>query len=76
MDYACLVRKICGYYSTGVYVQIIRSTTRRYFRGQHGPVLWRLCSIGALNQPNPVLAVRKALYCQKRNASIRWKDSV
>jgi len=40
MYYACLFHKICGYcyYKKGVYVQLIRSTARRYFRGrQHGP---------------------------------------
>jgi len=39
MDCACLVHKICGYYyyKKEVYVQVIRSTVRRYFRGrQHG----------------------------------------
>jgi len=37
MDCACLVHKICGCYNKGVYVQLIRSTTRRYFQGrQHG----------------------------------------
>jgi len=36
------VHKICGYYTKGVYVQLIRSTTRRYFQGwQHGPP--RIC---------------------------------
>jgi len=30
-----------GYYTKGVYVQLIRWTTRRYFRGrQHGPA-WK-----------------------------------
>jgi len=24
---------MCGYCNTGVYVQLIRSTTKRYFRG-------------------------------------------
>jgi len=40
MDCACLFNKICGYgyYKKGVYIQVIRSTARRYFRGQqHGP---------------------------------------
>jgi len=35
-----LFRKICGYYyyKKGVYVHVIRSTARRYFRGlQHCP---------------------------------------
>jgi len=32
---------ICGYYNEVVYVQLIRSTTRRYVRGQqHGPT-WK-----------------------------------
>jgi len=40
MDCAGLVHKICAYCNKEVYVQLIRSTTRRgYFRGrQHGPV--------------------------------------
>jgi len=30
-----------GYYNKGIYVQLIRSTTRRYFRRrQHGPA-WK-----------------------------------
>jgi len=40
---ACLVHEISGYYyyEKGSYVQIIKSTARRYFRGQqHGPV-WK-----------------------------------
>jgi len=33
--------KICGYYNEVVRVQLIRSTTRRYVRGQqHGPT-WK-----------------------------------
>ena len=37
MDCACMVRKICGYYyyKKGVFVQIIRSTTRRHFWGRN-----------------------------------------
>jgi len=36
-----LFYKICGYYNEVVYVQLIRSTTRRYVRGQqHGPT-WK-----------------------------------
>jgi len=36
MDCGCLFNKICGYgyYKKGVYIQVIRSTARRYFRGQ------------------------------------------
>jgi len=36
MDCACLFHKICGcyYYKKGVYVQVIRSTARRYFWGR------------------------------------------
>jgi len=35
MECACLVHTICGYYyNKGVYVQVIRSTARRYFRGR------------------------------------------
>jgi len=41
--------EICGYYNKGVYVQVIRSTTRRYFRWrQHGPAwkcIYRIYSI-------------------------------
>jgi len=40
MDCACVFNKICGYgyYEKGVYIQVIRSTARQYFRGQkHGP---------------------------------------
>jgi len=43
MDCASLVHKICGYYyyKKGAYVQIIKSTARRYFQGrQHGPA-WK-----------------------------------
>jgi len=41
MDCACLFHKIWGYYNKGVYVQLIRSTTRGYFWGrQHGPA-WK-----------------------------------
>jgi len=41
MDCACLFHKICDYYNKGVYVQLIRSTTRRYFRWRkHGPA-WK-----------------------------------
>jgi len=37
----CLLHKICDYYNKGVYVQLIRSTTRGYFWGQqHGPA-WK-----------------------------------
>jgi len=42
MDCACLVHKISGYcyYKKGVYVLVIRSTAKRYFRGrEHGPAL-------------------------------------
>jgi len=38
-----LVHKICGYYyyKKGVYLQVIRSTARRHFRGrQRGPA-WK-----------------------------------
>jgi len=36
-----LVNKICGYCNEVVYVQLIRSTTRRYVREQqHGPT-WK-----------------------------------
>jgi len=51
MDCACLVQKICGcyYYKKGVYVQVARSTSRRYFRGwQHGPA-WK--SLYPKNKP-------------------------
>jgi len=51
---ACLVRKICGYYyyKKGVYVQVIRSTTRRYFRGrQHGPS-WKCVDLHPKNKPS------------------------
>jgi len=35
---------LLAYYKKGVYVQVIRSTARRYFRGrQHGPVRKCLC---------------------------------
>jgi len=38
MDCACLVHKICGCCEKGVYVQLIRSTNKRYFQErQHGP---------------------------------------
>ena len=50
---ACLVRKICGYYyyKKGVYVQVIRSTARRYFRGrQHGPS-WKCVDLHPKNKP-------------------------
>jgi len=41
MECASLVHKICGCYTKAVYVQLIRSTTRRYFRWrQHGPA-WK-----------------------------------
>jgi len=41
MNCACLVHKIYGYYKKGVYTQLIRSTTGRYFRKQqHGPA-WK-----------------------------------
>jgi len=39
MECAGLVHKICGYYyyKKGAYVQLIRSTARRHFRGRkHG----------------------------------------
>jgi len=33
-----LFYEICGFYNEVIYVQLIRSTTRRYVRGQqHGP---------------------------------------
>jgi len=36
-----LVHKIYGYYNKGVYVLLVRSTTKQYFRGrQHGPA-WK-----------------------------------
>ena len=39
MDCACLVHNTCGYCNKEVYLQLIRSTTRRYFSGrQLGPV--------------------------------------
>ena len=34
MDCACLFHKMCGYYNKGVYVQLVRSTTRGYFWGR------------------------------------------
>ena len=41
IDCACLVYKMRGCYNKGVYIQLIRSTTRRYFRGRrHGPA-WK-----------------------------------
>ena len=43
IDCACLVHKIFGYYyyKDGGYVQVMRSTSRRYFRGrQYGPA-WK-----------------------------------
>jgi len=41
MDCAYLVHKIGVYYNKGVYVQLIRSTTRQYFRRrQRGPA-WK-----------------------------------
>ena len=53
MDCACLVHKICGYYNKGVYLQLIRSTTRRYFRGQqHGPA-WRCIYLKNYPSKNP-----------------------
>jgi len=39
MDCACLVHKIRGYYNKGVYVQLIRSTTRGYFSENGNTVL-------------------------------------
>ena len=30
MDCACLFHTLCGYYNKGVYIRLIRSTTRRY----------------------------------------------
>jgi len=34
----CSINWLCGYYKNGVYMQLIRSTIRRCFRGrQHGP---------------------------------------
>jgi len=42
MDYAFLVHKIYGYHRKAVYVQLIRSTTRRHFWWrQHHPA-WKL----------------------------------
>jgi len=41
MDCACLVHTIHGYYSKGVYVQLIRSTTRRHFRWRHHGPTWK-----------------------------------
>ena len=43
MDSAFLVHKICAYYRKAVYVQLIRSTTTRYFRWrQHHPAWERI----------------------------------
>ena len=41
IDCVFLVHKLCGYYNKGVYVEVIRSTTRRYFRGRHHGPAWR-----------------------------------
>jgi len=41
MDCACLFHKICGYYNKGVYVQLIRSTTKGYFWGQQHDPVWK-----------------------------------
>jgi len=44
MDCAFLAHKICGYYGKAVHVQLIRSTTRRYFRWrQHDPAWKHIC---------------------------------
>ena len=41
MKCSCLVHKIYGYYNKDVYVQLVRSTTKQYFRErQHGPA-WK-----------------------------------
>ena len=60
MDCACLFNKVCGYYKNGVYVQLIRSTTRRYLRGrQHGPA--GKC-INPKNKPAKKLEITEILY--------------
>ena len=43
MDWVCLFHKICGYYyyKKGVYVQVIRSTVRRCFRGRQHVPAWK-----------------------------------
>jgi len=49
MDCACLVKKLGVTYKKRVYVQVIRSTAGRYFRGrQHGPA-WK--SLYPKNKP-------------------------
>jgi len=55
MDSARLVHKIDGYYSKEVYVQLIRSTTTRYFRWrQHHPA-WK--RIYPKNKPTKMLEI-------------------
>jgi len=41
MDYASLVNKISGYYNKGVYIQLIRSTTRWHFQERQHTHAWR-----------------------------------
>ena len=47
--------RVYYYYKKGVYVQVIRSTARRYFRGrQHGPA-WK--SLYPKNKPTKTLEI-------------------